>query len=218
MSGMSSLKKPVHVALIKEAHIQKLTREGKLPRTLVSLEAPPTQPLPVETKTKTLLVRESIFKGGNDIRKQWSVRAKLRVLHESIPPLAKEDVPPCHTCKAAPCCKAFVVGLRQLEYESGLYGDCAIEITPEVQRQLRGRLLAPVVVNSPMQDATDPESVYYLEGKAGDPCPFLGEDNRCGIYNSRPIVCRTYTCVDDTRITQEMRDGTVPAVLPFDEE
>lgn len=24
------------------------------------------------------------------------------------------------------------------------------------------------------------------------PCPFLGEDNRCTIYNIRPTVCREY--------------------------
>lgn len=31
-----------------------------------------------------------------------------------------------------------------------------------------------------------------VPGEGGDACIFLGEDNRCTIYEARPLQCRTY--------------------------
>lgn len=28
-------------------------------------------------------------------------------------------------------------------------------------------------------------------------CPNLGEDNTCGIYETRPVACRDYNCIND---------------------
>ena len=42
----------------------------------------------------------------------------------------------------------------------------------------------------------------------GQPCPFLGEDKRCSIYEVRPTVCRGYSCREDPRITPGVRAGT----------
>jgi Fe-S-cluster containining protein len=35
--------------------------------------------------------------------------------------------------------------------------------------------------------------IAYVGGR----CPFLGEDDRCRIYDDRPQACRTFQCVAD---------------------
>ena len=40
----------------------------------------------------------------------------------------------------------------------------------------------------------DEEEVHYIARQK--PCPFLGEDDRCTIYNIRPTVCREYPHTD----------------------
>ena len=37
-------------------------------------------------------------------------------------------------------------------------------------------------------------------------CPFLGKDNRCGIYDKRPKACREYICYLDTKILIRIKD------------
>lgn len=36
-----------------------------------------------------------------------------------------------------------------------------------------------------------------------DVCPFLTEENKCGIYNSRPSYCRAFECSKDSK-TKEL--------------
>ncbi len=49
---------------------------------------------------------------------------------------------------------------------------------------------------------------YLVEDDEGDfvfttePCPFLGSDNYCSIYNSRPKACREYPHTDRDKIFQ----------------
>jgi Fe-S-cluster containining protein len=206
------LKKPVHKTLHNSTPIDDLAKDGKITSTPFGVNpAPEKQPLPKEEKPRPVssVPKFNTPKLGivNRVQENTVLRTKLRVLHESIPPLAKDKKPPCASCKTAACCRAFVVSLSQKEYESGLYGDQAIKITPEIAKQLQGSAVALMMLTAPSVRLVK-DTQYFLEGKVGDPCPFLGEDNSCTIYNDRPIVCRTYTCVDDPRITQEMRDGT----------
>lgn len=216
------LKKPVHVALLKETHIRKLQATGQLQEgTPLSVQTPKKQPLPkaprtnkrgrVMPKYKSPLDR---MKGKNkvSITKQANLRVQLKVVYDQLPPLPEDQIPPCGECKTAACCKAFLVYITKEEYESGVYGDTAIRLPPEVHEQVFGsKFLAPVVVQMPMFPANAKgDNEYILEGALGQPCPFLREDNGCGIYEHRPYTCRSYTCVGDERITQEMRDGTAP--------
>jgi uncharacterized protein len=46
---------------------------------------------------------------------------------------------------------------------------------------------------------TDEEGDYVLNGA---PCPFLGPDNYCGIYESRPLACREYPHTNRKRFYQ----------------
>lgn len=201
------LKKPVHLAILKPTHIQKLANEGKLRDAPFSVPANVQQvqlPEPVKEKTSTLglekLERPKVIQ--SDLFKKNKKQLNLRVLHDRVPPLPDHLKPPCSSCKTAACCSAFAVNISKEEYESGLYGDAAVQLTPEMYKQLRSNFLLPVMAGLPFK----PD--YFLEGKIGDPCPFLTTENSCGIYDIRPTTCRTYTCVGDPRITEGMRQGT----------
>lgn len=85
---------------------------------------------------------------------------------------------PCHACNAA-CCRqnghAFAVLLQ----------------TQEEVRRFR-----PWATTARFLDrhsaVTRTESVIpYVGGK----CPFLGNDDRCSIYEDRPLGCRQFQCV-----------------------
>lgn len=201
------LKKPVHLAILKESHIQKLAREGKLKDQPFALQSPEKVTLPSSESRPRLTFNAP---KGPDVVKQMRLRTHLRVIHDRVPPLPADNQPPCDTCKTAACCRAFVVHITKEEYESGLYGDAAIEITDEVRRQLppSSQNFLHMAIQMP-NIAFDNQHNYFLEGLIGEPCKFLGKDNRCTIYDVRPVTCRQYSCIGDERITQEMRDGTV---------
>lgn len=212
------LQRPVHPKTTEKTRIRELHEEGKIPRSTGGTTLPPEPPkLPKEEpvrKSKTGLVRFEPLRGfapmqdAQKVRKTAALKARLQVVHANVVTPTGDKTPPCDECKTAACCSAFVVHLSPDEYHSGLYAPHAIEITPEVAKQLRGKLLSTSVAGIPMlgQGITH----FYLEGRLGQPCPFLGADKRCTIYNIRPAVCRGYSCVGDSRITQGMRDGTEP--------
>jgi Fe-S-cluster containining protein len=83
---------------------------------------------------------------------------------------------PCHLCTAA-CCKQ-----NGHAYAALLRGD-------EVRR------FAPFAIDVPIE--TDGRVVFervlpYRDGR----CQFLGEDDRCTIYEDRPTSCRLFQCVE----------------------
>ena len=201
------LKKPVHLALLRPTQLEKMAAERKIAASPFGVDPNvATQPLPVEQKEKPFKV--TLPKSTN-YAKQAKKQVQLKVLHDNVSPISADKQPPCDTCKTAACCRVFVVNIDEIEYESGLYGDAAVKITPEIFQQLRSRLLLAQMVTAPRQVSVD-KPAYYLEGKMGEPCPFLLENNRCGIYEIRPRTCRVYTCVGDPRITEGMRQGTEP--------
>lgn len=214
------LKKPVHEALLDDTKIRELQDSGAYRDGVVRAQPKASQPLPKEEtpppvrKSKTGLVKFSPLKGFSPVKdaqettKKASLRAKLRVLQESV---SSPDAP-CDTCKTSACCSAFAVEITKTEYESGFYEPYAVKITPEMVKQLQGRILRPVTFGGPFLRQEE-ESYFYLEGRVGQPCSFLGEDNRCTIYDIRPIVCRAYSCANDERITEGMRQGTEPIPL-----
>jgi Fe-S-cluster containining protein len=201
------LKKPVHLAILKPTHIQNLADAGKISASQFGIDpAPDPMALPrppAEPKGVGKIAFPKV--AHSDLLKKHKKQVHLQVLHNSIPPLPADKIPPCDTCKTAACCLAFVVNITKDEYESGLYGDAAVELTPEMYKQLSSLYLLPVMAAAPR---INDKPSYFLEGKVGEPCPFLTADKRCGIYDIRPVTCRTYTCVGDARITEGMRQGT----------
>jgi Fe-S-cluster containining protein len=82
---------------------------------------------------------------------------------------------PCDLCTAA-CCKQ-----NGHEYAALLQGD-------------EPRKFAPFAISIPFNDGERivVETVLpYVNGR----CQFLGDDDRCTIYDDRPRVCRTFQCI-----------------------
>lgn len=214
-----ALEEPVHAILVKPALYEQLAQEGILPKDVLREKMPLPQEQRERPGKKQLTVLKDVRRFQNtlpsakEMRRQKNIQAKLTAVYEHLP--KPDPTPPCDTCVTTPCCVAFVVYISKIEYESGLFGDYAIKIEEKHHKQLRGRLMALNVLSGPNILAKADQ--YVLEGVAGQPCPFLGEDNKCGIYHSRPAVCRTYTCVGDERITPGMRAGTehMPTISEF---
>lgn len=193
------LKKPVHAVLYKATALEQIAAEGRVP----SSERPPL-PKPAKKAAPEKFNPLAGFK-GNNLPKQQMQKVRLQVIHDSVPPLPPDKIPPCDTCKTVACCTAFLVEITDLEYESGYYGEHAIKIEAEAAKQLKSRGLLLTRYTDPVGNEDTPQ--YYLEGRTGTPCPFLQDDNRCGIYEHRPLTCRSYTCIDDPRITEAVRQG-----------
>lgn len=190
------LKKPVHTNLSKYTELEKLHHNNKLVKTPVSLVTWNRSSLPTEVKEHYV---SSVHKS--------KAKFKLQVMYDKVPPIPKELKPNCKECKTQACCTAFLVPLTKLEYESGIYGDNAVKLTREAVDQLKGSYaLRWTLLQMGGLLSTDKDTHYYLEGGLGAQCPYLTKKG-CSIYDYRPLTCRTYTCVGDNRITQNIKDG-----------
>lgn len=208
-----TLKKPVHVVLVKPSLIQSLVNRGRLKDSMGDEPAK----LPVKKREpKYPKMQMPKMVSGKEVHKKQQTRVKLRVIHDSIKSPSGDLTPPCGECKTAACCHAFVVSITKEEYESGLYGDDAVLITEEMQEQLNSLTIWASASSLLMTNLGPDANKYVLEGLIGEPCPFLKEGTSCGIYGIRPVTCRVYTCVGDHRITQGMRDGTEPIRTMFE--
>jgi Fe-S-cluster containining protein len=199
--------KAVHVALLKPAAIEALHQSGRLKEYPLALKPLEKFSLPKKAEVKNSLVPKFNTKTTN-ITKKINQKISLKVLHNSV----ESPEAPCDTCKTSACCYVYLVNITEEEYESGMYGEYAVKLTHEDALQLQNRLSGFALMAAPgllAQMSSGSEPSFFLEGTVGMPCPFLEDGNRCGIYDSRPLTCRVYTCVGDSRITQEMRDGTV---------
>tara|TARA_R100001244_G_scaffold36778_2_gene33641 strand:- start:18191 stop:18835 length:645 start_codon:yes stop_codon:yes gene_type:complete len=204
MMADNPCKQPVHEALYRPTLLDTLTKEGRLDQDApFSIKTPAKVQLPKKERSPvakfnplSALSKVSVPKNTRSM----ALRTRLRVLYDTIPPLEPEKVPDCSSCSGA-CCRIFLVFLTQEEYESGFYGDAAVRVTEESARQLTQSY--PALAAAIKHSSTG--AVYLLEGPEGVVCPFLSETNSCGIYEDRPLVCRTYTCVDDLRVTEEMK-------------
>ena len=81
----------------------------------------------------------------------------------------------CDECGA--CCRHLIVEIEwyDITREPRLVGNCMPfkNYGKEIPQAIPGHGAGATLVGS-------------------DPCPFLGSDNRCGIYPSRPHVCLTF--------------------------
>lgn len=49
------------------------------------------------------------------------------------------------------------------------------------------------------------------------PCPLLNEENRCSVYEARPLICRAYYAVSDPYYCHPHRLGDDTKIVPRDE-
>jgi Fe-S-cluster containining protein len=89
------------------------------------------------------------------------------------------------------------------ETDCGTCANCCKEISPILYRHDILRLAKALK----MKIEKFAEN-YLIIDKDGDyvfkstPCPFLGTDNMCGVYDDRPTACREYPHTDRRRFSQ----------------
>jgi Fe-S-cluster containining protein len=86
---------------------------------------------------------------------------------------------PCDQCVAA-CCKQ-----NGHAYAVLLQGDA------------ERRRFAAWAADVPVRNADGAVVVEKVLSYRGGRCPFLGDDDRCTIYQDRPLSCRQFECVRD---------------------
>ncbi|MBN1599883.1 MAG: YkgJ family cysteine cluster protein [Bacteroidales bacterium] len=80
---------------------------------------------------------------------------------------------------------------------------CCKSISPAIYRSDIKRMAAflklsvPQVIDTYLTEDNDGEFVFRQT-----PCPFLGDDNYCSIYESRPKACREYPHTNRKRFYQ----------------
>lgn len=195
------IKKPVHRVLGNSSNIENISNSKGLDSPV---PLPDRSALPKEEQKK-FVSPLGHMKSVSSLSKQANLKVKLSIIYEKVPPLPADKIPDCDSCSAA-CCRVFIVELSKEEYESGNFGEYAIKITADATKQFRSKLGMAYAALVPQLSYRDGADRYLLEGVPGEPCPFL-EGNKCGIYDIRPYTCRAYTCVGDSRITNEMKEG-----------
>ncbi|MHC8326070.1 YkgJ family cysteine cluster protein [Pseudomonas sp. LB1P83] len=95
------------------------------------------------------------------------------------------------------CCKGRLIPLTLNEAREWLNrgGDVAVileafdeSVWPQVEHYTHSVQRAVAVVSGEARI----QVIAVLAGNALTQCPSLGEDNRCGIYEERPLVCRIF--------------------------
>lgn len=124
-------------------------------------------------------------------RKAREAQARLPGLHE--------EAFSCINCqKCANCCKTISPRFK----------------TPDIRRIARFlKLKQSVLIDRYLK--LDEEGDYVVKSS---PCPFLGSDNLCGIYEARPGDCRQYPYTDQDAFIKRTRttyqnSTTCPAVF-----
>lgn len=111
------------------------------------------------------------------VYQQWLKRAPKQKVFKALPDLheAAFDQIDCLTC--ARCCKNYSPRFK----------------TPDIKRISKAlRLKESVFIDTYLR--LDEEGDYVVKSK---PCPFLGQDNACSIYEDRPSDCQRFPYTDE---------------------
>ena len=77
-----------------------------------------------------------------------------------------------------------------------------------------GRDLAPILAKAKLTQDMD----FDARGRFVAPCPLLGDDHGCSVYDARPLACRTATSADADvcrRAYLELSDEDIPQPMFF---
>jgi Fe-S-cluster containining protein len=109
--------------------------------------------------------------------KQFLNRADKNKVLKALPNLHEQAFEKIDCLKCANCCKSYSPRFK----------------TPDIKRISKLlKMKEGDFINTYLY--IDSEGDYVLQSK---PCPFLGEDNFCGIYESRPSDCHRFPYTDE---------------------
>lgn len=105
-------------------------------------------------------------------------------------------VVPCRAGCSACCRGPFDISVADVELLREALGTMGHDERAEVERRA-GRLLTLMESEAPgwttphaITDLGDERFDRIAESLAWEPCPLLGDDGRCRVYDDRPMVCR----------------------------
>jgi uncharacterized protein len=117
--------------------------------------------------------------------KNFLAKADKNAVLKEIPELHSRAFAHIDCLQCAHCCKNYSPRFK----------------TPDIKRISRTlQLKESVFIEKYLQ--LDEEGDYVAVSK---PCPFLGEDNRCSIYNDRPSDCRRFPYTDEDVLLKRPR-------------
>lgn len=104
-------------------------------------------------------------------------RGPHKAMLKALPHLHEEAVTQIDCLSCAACCKNYSPRFK----------------TPDIKRISKGvGMRESVFISTYLR--LDEEGDYVVQSS---PCPFLGSDNRCGIYDIRPSDCRRFPYTDE---------------------
>jgi uncharacterized protein len=104
-------------------------------------------------------------------------RGQHKAMLKKLPALHEEAVSQIDCLSCAACCKNYSPRFK----------------TPDIKRISKGvGMREGVFISTYLR--LDEEGDYVVQSS---PCPFLGNDNRCGIYDIRPSDCRRFPYTDE---------------------
>lgn len=129
--------------------------------------------------------------------KQWLQRAKVKDVIKNLPDLHEQAFEQIDCLSCGRCCRNHSPRFK----------------TPDIKRISKTlRLKESVFIESYLR--LDSDGDYVLQQS---PCPFIAEDNTCGIYDDRPSDCARYPYTDEDVLVRRpvltLKNSTVcPAV------
>lgn len=129
--------------------------------------------------------------------KQWLQRADVKKTMRLLPTLHEEAFEKIDCLKCARCCRNYSPRFK----------------TPDIKRIARVlRMKESEFIDSYLR--LDEDGDYVVKSS---PCPFIADDNTCGIYEDRPSDCARYPYTDEDVLLKRpaltLKNSTVcPAV------
>lgn len=109
--------------------------------------------------------------------KQWLQRADKKKVLRALPDLHEEAFEKVNCLECAACCKNYSPRFK----------------TPDIKRISKHlKMKEGQFIETYLR--LDEEGDYVVKGK---PCPFLGADNYCSIYDQRPSDCERFPYTDE---------------------
>ncbi|SHN49459.1 hypothetical protein [Desulfovibrio litoralis] len=126
---------------------------------------------------------------------------KLSASADQLFDTIKRDFSDCVSCKeqCSGCCHAlFDLSLVEAMYlnkafkENFNYGAERSTILEYAGKADRRSYKFKRLINKELNNGTSPEEIMKKVGQEKQRCPLLGSDERCILYNARPITCKLY--------------------------
>ena len=130
--------------------------------------------------------QESCTEAGSDLRQQWI--AFLETLYASV---SENSGLQCESLCHARCCPKVKTPKNQAE----AVGHVAIFLPFELENIVSKTGIEPDQFQTAQIEFTPgtPIDIGFITNDL--PCPFLREDHRCGIYEFRPLDCRSFPLI-----------------------